>query len=122
MLRKAVAEAGGTEVKNLGDGLMVAFASASAALTCAVAMQQAIDHDNRHHDHPMGLRIGLSGARSPVRMTTTSGTPSSRRPAWPPSANGGQYPRRRCAAVDGWAAQPTQTANRFGALSLKGLP
>ena len=32
ILRQAIAEAGGTEVKNLGDGLMVVFASASAAL------------------------------------------------------------------------------------------
>ena len=37
----------GTEVKNLGDGLMVVFASTSAALSCAVAMQQCIDRDNR---------------------------------------------------------------------------
>ena len=40
ILRQAVAEAGGSEVKNLGDGLMVVFASTSAALSCAVGMQQ----------------------------------------------------------------------------------
>ena len=51
VLRQAVAEAGGTEVKNLGDGLMVVFASASAALACAVAMQQGVEQDNRHRDH-----------------------------------------------------------------------
>ncbi len=33
--------AGGREVKNLGDGLMVVFESVTAALACAVAMQQA---------------------------------------------------------------------------------
>jgi DNA-binding NarL/FixJ family response regulator len=38
-LRKALAEAGGTEGEALGDGLMVAFGSASAALGCTVAMQ-----------------------------------------------------------------------------------
>src|SRR5271167_1877527 len=42
ILRQAIAEAGGTEVKNLGDGLMVVFASASAALACGVSMQQAV--------------------------------------------------------------------------------
>ena len=47
ILRQAIAEAGGTEVKNLGDGLMVVFASASAALACAVAMQQGVERDNR---------------------------------------------------------------------------
>jgi class 3 adenylate cyclase len=34
ILRQAIAEAGGTEVKNLDDGLMVVFSSASAALAC----------------------------------------------------------------------------------------
>ena len=61
ILRQAVAEAGGTEVKNLGDGLMVVFASASAALSCAVAMQQSIERDNRSREHSVGLRVGLSG-------------------------------------------------------------
>jgi class 3 adenylate cyclase len=60
-LRQAIAEAGGTEVKNLGDGLMVVFASASAALACAVAMQQGVERDNRVREHPVGLRVGLSG-------------------------------------------------------------
>ncbi len=40
ILRQAVAEAGGTEVKHLGDGLMVVFGAPSGALSCAVAMQQ----------------------------------------------------------------------------------
>ena len=61
ILRQAVAEAGGTEVKNLGDGLMVVFASTSAALSCAVAMQQGIERDNRGREHSVGLRVGLSG-------------------------------------------------------------
>ena len=61
ILRQAIAETGGTEVKNLGDGLMVAFASASAALACAVAMQQGVERDNRNREHSVGLRVGLSG-------------------------------------------------------------
>ena len=61
ILRQAIAEAGGTEVKNLGDGLMVVFASASAALACAVAMQQGVERDNRDREHSVGLRVGLSG-------------------------------------------------------------
>jgi class 3 adenylate cyclase/tetratricopeptide (TPR) repeat protein len=61
LLRRSLAYAGGTEVKNLGDGLMAVFGSASAALTCAVAMQQAVDRDNRAHDHNLALRVGLSG-------------------------------------------------------------
>jgi class 3 adenylate cyclase/tetratricopeptide (TPR) repeat protein len=61
VLRQAVAEVGGTEVKNLGDGLMVVFASTSAALSCAVGMQQGIERDNRVREHAVGLRVGLSG-------------------------------------------------------------
>ncbi len=61
ILRQAITETGGTEVKNLGDGLMVVFSSASAALTCGVAMQQAVDQDNRMRVYSVGLRVGLSG-------------------------------------------------------------
>ena len=61
ILRQAIAEAGGTEVKNLGDGLMVVFGSASRALSCGVAMQQGVERDNRDREHPVGLRVGVSG-------------------------------------------------------------
>ena len=40
-LRRAVDEHGGREVKSTGDGLMVAFPSAVAAVRCAVDMQRA---------------------------------------------------------------------------------
>jgi class 3 adenylate cyclase len=61
ILRQALTETGGTEVKHLGDGLMAAFQSASAAITCAVLMQQGTELDNRTRAQPIGLRIGLSG-------------------------------------------------------------
>jgi class 3 adenylate cyclase len=61
ILRQAITEAGGTEVKNLGDGIMVVFGSASAALGCAVAMQQGVEQDNRGSEDTVGLRVGLSG-------------------------------------------------------------
>jgi class 3 adenylate cyclase len=61
ILRQALAETGGTEVKNLGDGLMVVFDSASAALACGVAMQQGVELDNRGRELAIGLRVGLSG-------------------------------------------------------------
>jgi class 3 adenylate cyclase len=41
LLQDAVQAHGGDEVKWLGDGLMVAFPSAYAAIQCAIAMQQA---------------------------------------------------------------------------------
>ncbi len=61
ILRQVIADTGGTEVKNLGDGLMVIFSSASAALGCGVSMQQAVDQDNRGREYSVGLRVGLSG-------------------------------------------------------------
>jgi class 3 adenylate cyclase len=61
VLRQAIAESGGTEVKNLGDGLMVVFSSASAGLLCAVTMQQGVDRGNRDSQDSVGLRVGVSG-------------------------------------------------------------
>jgi predicted ATPase/class 3 adenylate cyclase len=61
ILRQAVAEATGTEVKSVGDGLMVVFGSASAALSCAVTMQQRVERDNHARAQSVGLRVGLSG-------------------------------------------------------------
>jgi class 3 adenylate cyclase/tetratricopeptide (TPR) repeat protein len=67
LLRQAVAHGGGWEVKNLGDGLMVAFDSPAAAVRCAVAMQQALDDYNLlHPDRALAVRIGMH-AGEPVR-------------------------------------------------------
>lgn len=74
-LRQAIACTGGTEVKNLGDGLMVVFTSASAALACAVAMQQAVLRHSASTDRPLLLRIGVSAGEvireEPSRLETT---------------------------------------------------
>jgi DNA-binding SARP family transcriptional activator/class 3 adenylate cyclase len=60
--RRAVAAHGGREVKSTGDGLMVAFASAVAAVRCAVDMQRAMaDTPGR-----LALRVGLD-AGEPLR-------------------------------------------------------
>ena len=61
VLRQAIADTGGTEVKNLGDGVMVVFASSSAALDCGVAMQQLVERANRGGAESIGLRVGISG-------------------------------------------------------------
>ena len=63
-LRQAIASSGGSEVKNLGDGLMVVFPVASAALSCAVAMQQAVHRDNTETERPLGLRVGVSAGEA----------------------------------------------------------
>jgi len=46
-LRVVIAATSGTEVKNLGDGLMVGFDAAVSALNGAVTMHQAVERHNR---------------------------------------------------------------------------
>jgi class 3 adenylate cyclase len=60
LLRGAVEQFGGTEVKNLGDGLMVVFPSLGSALDGSVAMQQAIERHNATGREPLGVRVGVS--------------------------------------------------------------
>lgn len=55
LLRAEIARHDGYEVKTLGDGLMVLFADARAATTCAAAMQRAVAADPDR----LGLRVGL---------------------------------------------------------------
>ena len=66
LLRDAIASSGGKEVKNTGDGLMVAFTSASAAVKCAVAMQQLFERRYRDAEQGLHVRIGLGAGESTV--------------------------------------------------------
>ena len=60
LLRAAVTSAGGREVKNLGDGLMVVFMSPSRAVACAVAMQQAVERQSQRSPEALAIRIGVA--------------------------------------------------------------
>jgi tetratricopeptide (TPR) repeat protein len=61
ILREAIAETDGAEeVKNTGDGIMVAFPSAVGATECAVKMQQGFEQRNRDADEQLMIRIGIS--------------------------------------------------------------
>jgi class 3 adenylate cyclase len=75
VLRQAIALFGGSEVKNLGDGLMIAFGSSTEAAHCAVEMQRSICDDNhRRRSDPLAIRIGLTRVRpAPTRATTSAG-------------------------------------------------
>jgi DNA-binding NarL/FixJ family response regulator/class 3 adenylate cyclase len=70
-LREAVAEHGGREVKSTGDGLMVVFSSAVAAVRCAVAMQHAV----AAAPGGLGLRIGLDAGEPLPEGDDLYGTP-----------------------------------------------
>jgi class 3 adenylate cyclase len=60
LLRAEIVRHHGEEVKSLGDGIMVAFESASDALASAVAMQQSLHARNEAADAPLMIRVGLS--------------------------------------------------------------
>ena len=67
LLREAAGMHGGEEVKNLGDGLMVAFVSAIDALACAITIQQAVHRAGRSGGEPeFAVRIGLN-VGEPIR-------------------------------------------------------
>ncbi len=121
ILRQAVAETGGAEVKNLGDGLMVVFASTSAALSCAVAMQQGIERDNRKHEHSVGLRIGMSGGEVTREDDDYFGDPVIEAARLVATCEGGQI--LAADVVRAMAGRRSQhECSRVGALVLKGLP
>jgi class 3 adenylate cyclase/tetratricopeptide (TPR) repeat protein len=61
LVRQQVEQHCGHEVKSLGDGFMVAFASARKAVACAVGIQRALEEHNREHpDQQVQVRIGLN--------------------------------------------------------------
>lgn len=64
MLREAIRASGGEEFKNTGDGLMVAFRSASAAIACAVLTQQLFERRYRDAEQPLRVRVGLGTGES----------------------------------------------------------
>jgi class 3 adenylate cyclase/tetratricopeptide (TPR) repeat protein len=66
LLREAAAMNGGEEVKNLGDGLMVAFASAIDAVAGAITMQQAVHRARAGGERAFAVRIGLN-VGEPIR-------------------------------------------------------
>ena len=60
IVREAVHQHGGFEVKAQGDGFMIAFPSARRAVQCASAIQEAIGSRlGDHPDGPIRVRIGL---------------------------------------------------------------
>ena len=61
ILRAQLAAHGGYEVKSQGDGFMVAFAGASRALRCSIAIQRAFaDYCRKRPDEPIQVHIGLN--------------------------------------------------------------
>src|SRR5271156_1193650 len=76
LLRQAIASTGGQEVKNLGDGLMVAFGSASGAVSCAVAVQQLFERRYGQAEQGLHVRIGLGAGEGTGKDGDYCGMPT----------------------------------------------
>ncbi len=121
LLRSVVAETSGTEVKNLGDGLMVAFGSPSRALACATGMQQAFQRHNERAHEPLWIRIGLSVGEAVEEDGDYFGDPVVEAARLCAAANGGQILTTELVrAMAGRHA--SQTFIDIGDLNLKGIP
>jgi class 3 adenylate cyclase len=121
ILRDAIAQSGGSEVKNLGDGLMVAFTSASSAVSCATEMQQRIEQRNRRSDEQIEIRIGVSMGDATLEEGDYFGIPVVEAARLCSEADGGQIlakalVRDMAGGREGHAFKPS------GDFALKGLP
>ena len=120
-LRQTIAASGGTEVKNLGDGLMVVFPIASAALNCGVAMQQAVHRDNQGSERPLGLRVGLSAGEATREADDFFGDPVIEAARLCAKADSGQILVTDVVRANA-GRRSTHAFTSLGELELKGLP
>src|SRR5213078_4889133 len=66
IVRDALAELGGREIKHLGDGIMASFVSAASAVKCATRVQKAVtSHGRENEDRAIKIRVGIA-AGEPV--------------------------------------------------------
>ena len=66
IIRTALDEHRGSEVKHTGDGIMASFLAASSAVECSIAIQRGFHvQAEEQPDHPVRVRIGLT-AGEPV--------------------------------------------------------
>jgi len=59
LVRRALRDTGGREVKHTGDGIMASFGDPAAAVACARAIQQAFAAFNLASAEPLRVRIGI---------------------------------------------------------------
>jgi len=58
IVREALAEHSGTEVKTMGDGFMASFGAVTKAVECAIALQRAFAE--RESGEPLNVRVGIN--------------------------------------------------------------
>lgn len=68
VVRNALSNLGGREVKHTGDGIMASFVSAAAAVKCASEVQRELArHEKNQREVPLKVRIGAA-AGEPVEQ------------------------------------------------------
>jgi len=63
-IRALLRDHAGQEVHHAGDGFFVAFASADAAVQCALAIRRTLTEQRRQHGFAPSVRIGLHSAEA----------------------------------------------------------
>ncbi|HKP90145.1 MAG TPA: AAA family ATPase [Thermoleophilaceae bacterium] len=121
VLRAAIDASDGREVKNLGDGLMVVFPSASTAVACAVEMQQRIDQRNRSAERQLGVRIGVSLGEADCEDGDYFGTPVIEAARLCAKAQGGQILAVELVRMMS-GGRGEVSFDDLGPIELKGLP
>lgn len=65
IVREAIDDCNGSEVKHTGDGIMASFRSVGAALRAGVAIQRGFDEATKRGEMPCTVRVGIA-AGEPV--------------------------------------------------------
>ena len=121
LLRAAIEDTGGRDVKNTGDGLIAAFESASGAVSCAVSIQQRLERRNRTASEQLLIKIGLSLGDATAVEGDYFGMPVIEAARLCDRAAGGQILAKEIVAhLAGGRAD--HAFKPVGALELKGLP
>jgi class 3 adenylate cyclase len=68
IVRDALTDLGGREIKHTGDGIMASFVSAAGAVRCAIQIQRELDkHVQANPNRPLKIRVGAA-AGEPVEQ------------------------------------------------------
>src|SRR5438270_5827766 len=74
IVRDALKDLGGREVKHLGDGIMASFVSAASAVKCASRVQNEIaKHVKANADRPIRVRVGIAAGEPVERQNVLFG-------------------------------------------------
>ena len=90
MVREALKDHGGSEVKTMGDGFMASFSSATKALECAIAIQRAFAAHNESAEEPIMVRVGLNAGEPIAEDDDLFGTAVNEAAKITAAAEGGQ--------------------------------